>query len=171
MRFEIERKFLVANDGWRAATVERLPLRDGLIGHFSHGKVRVRIDGDRAWLTVKGPRDGFGRAEFEYAIPCPDAEAMLATVCVGGLIEKTRHRVPHAGLVWDVDVFGGILDGIILAEVELESQDQEFDRPAWVGAEVTGDVRFRQATLLHLCARAKGRITLDDILALPSIAA
>ncbi len=167
MRFEIERKFLVADDGWRAAATGRRSLRDGLIGQFGNGKVRVRLDEDRAWLTVKGARRGISRPEFEYPIPCADAEAMLGNVCTGGVIEKTRHCVPHDGLTWVVDEFGGCLAGIVLAEVELEAEDQPFRKPYWVGDEVTGDARFRQTALLHLCGRMVRPVTMADILALP----
>lgn len=167
MRFEIERKFLVAHEGWRASATGRRGLRDGLVGQFGRGKVRVRLDEGRAWLTVKGARLGIGRPEFEYEIPCADAEAMLREVCVGGVIEKTRHCVPHDGLTWVVDEFGGSLAGIVLAEVELDAEDQPFSRPDWAGDEVTGDLRFRQTTLLHLCGQMGRPVTMADILALP----
>ncbi|MBX9931367.1 MAG: CYTH domain-containing protein [Methylobacterium sp.] len=166
MRFEIERKFLVAHDGWRKAATRVRYLKDGLIGQFGRGKVRVRLDDDGAWLTVKGARaESIARPEFEYEIPRDDAEAMLRTVCTGCLIEKDRFCVPHAGLVWEVDVFRGSLDGIVLAEVELEQEDQAFDKPDWVGEEVTADLRFRQSTLLHLCSKATQPITIEDVLA------
>ena len=93
MRFEVERKFLVADDGWRSAVVSRRRLTDGLIGRFETGsKVRVRLDEDRAWLTVKGARSGITRAEFEYAIPLSDAERLLSDVCTGHIVEKDRQR-------------------------------------------------------------------------------
>ncbi|RVU20770.1 CYTH domain-containing protein [Methylobacterium oryzihabitans] len=157
MRFEVERKFLVSHDGWRPRAVRRRRLRDGLIGQFPAGKVRVRLDDDGAWLTVKGPRVGIGRPEFEYAIPREDAEAMMRGLCAGDLIEKTRYEVPHAGLTWEVDVYEGSLAGIVLAEVELDHDDQPFEAPDWTGREVTGDPRFRQATLLRLGAEAGRR--------------
>lgn len=166
MRFEIERKFLVAHDGWRsdAAAIHRL--RDGLIGQFSDSKVRVRLDAERAWLTVKGARVGLGRPEFEYEIPQADAEAMVGAVCQGCLIEKTRYCVPHAGLTWVVDVYEGDLTGIVLAEVELEHEDQVFTLPDWAGLEVSGDVRFRQTTLLRLRAELGHPLTPALILGL-----
>lgn len=167
MRFEIERKFLVAHDGWRAAVTHRMELRDGLVGQFARGKVRVRLDGGRAWLTVKGARQGIARPEFEYEIPVEDAEHMLEGICVGRTIEKIRSVVPFRGLTWTVDEFQGPLAGIVLAEVELDDPAQDFARPDWIGREVTGDLRFRQSTLLHLCREAEGTIGLVDILALP----
>src|SRR4051812_10488219 len=120
MQFEVERKFLVAHDGWRSAATGSRHLRDGLIGPYHSSKVRVRQDGERAWLTVKGPRAGLGRLEFEYEIPMDHANEMLRSVCEGMQIEKVRYDVPHAGLVWEVDVYQGSLTGVILAEVELE---------------------------------------------------
>ncbi|MBA9067812.1 CYTH domain-containing protein [Methylorubrum extorquens] len=167
MRFEVERKFLVADDGWKAGVVRRHRLTDGLIGQFDTGKVRVRLDEDRAWLTIKGARVGLGRPEFEYEIPRADAEAMMRLVCDTCFIEKTRHCVPHAGLVWEIDVYGGTLAGMILAEVELEHEDQAFERPAWLGLEVTGDPRFRQSALLRRFEEAGRRVTLEEVLAAP----
>ena len=169
MRFEIERKFMVTDDRWREAATGARNLKDGLVGHFARSKVRVRLDAERAWLTVKGGRVGGGisRPEFEYEIPPADAEAMLRDVCVGCLIEKPRYCVSHAGLTWEVDVFQGALTGIILAEVELTHEAQVFERPDWVGDEVTADLRFRQSTLLHLCGQANRPVTLADMLALP----
>ncbi|CAX22457.1 conserved protein of unknown function [Methylorubrum extorquens DM4] len=169
MRFEIERKFMVTDDRWREAATGARNLKDGLVGHFARGKVRVRRDEERAWLTVKGGRvdGGISRPEFEYEISPADAEAMLRNVCVGCLIEKTRYCVPHAGLIWEVDVFQGALAGIILAEVELTHEAQVFERPNWAGEEVTADLRFRQSTLLHLYGQSDRPVTLADVLALP----
>ncbi|SDB21405.1 CYTH domain-containing protein [Belnapia rosea] len=112
MAYEIERKFLVANDGWRAAASGSSRLRDGLIARFGSGKVRVRLDGDRGLLTVKGPRVGLRRAEYEYEIPAVEAEEMLRTLADGPIVEKTRFRVPHGSLTWEVDVHEGILAGL-----------------------------------------------------------
>lgn len=168
MRFEVERKFLVADDGWRAGVISRRRLIDGLIGRFETGsKVRVRLDEDRAWLTVKGERVGLGRPEFEYEIPRTDAESMLSLVCDTCLIEKTRHCVPYGGLLWEIDVYGGTLEGMVLAEVELEHEAQDFERPPWLGREVTGDPRFRQSALLHRSGEAGRIVTLDEVLAAP----
>lgn len=169
MRVEIERKFLVANDGWRSAVSNVRYLKDGLIGQSVLGKARVRLERDRAVLTVKGARSdaAIARPEFEYEIPRADAEAMLGSVCLGRMIEKTRHSVPHEGLVWEIDVFGGAFVGIVLAEVELEDVAQPFSRPDWLGEEVTGDPRFRQSSLFALCADACGPVTMDQVLARP----
>lgn len=169
MRFEIERKFLVANDGWRSGAIHARRLKDGLIGQGERGKARVRLEQDRAWLTVKGVRGGgISRPEFEYEIPMADAEAMLENVCAGCLIEKVRHAVPHDGLTWEIDVFGGALAGIVLAEIELEHEAQAFAKPDWLGEEVTGDPRFRLSRLLSLCSGFEGMVTMADVLEAPA---
>lgn len=165
MRFEVERKFLVASDDWRRAATGRRRLRDGLIVQAGGGKVRVRLDETRAWLTVKGPRTGLGRPEFEYEIPPSDAEAMMEAVCPGDQIQKVRHSVPHAGLVWEVDAFEGDLAGLILAEVEVAHETQPLLVPSWAGPEVSADPRFRQTALLRLRAETGRPLTLDDVLA------
>ncbi|MBB3949989.1 CYTH domain-containing protein [Aureimonas jatrophae] len=164
MHLEIERKFLVAGEGWRERATGRRALRDGLVSQGSNGKVRVRLDGERAWLTVKGARSGISRTEFEYEIPVADAEHMLAHVCSGSVIEKTRFLVPHAGQAWEVDVFQGRLEGLVWAEVELQSETQTVTLPPWAGREVTGDPRFRHANLLMLCAHDPQRTGLADLL-------
>jgi CYTH domain-containing protein len=148
MPIEIERKFLVINDGWRGAGIDSQRIRDGILARFGEGKVRVRITDDRAWFTVKGPRMGLSRAEFEYEIPCSEAEDILNGLCAGPLIEKTRHFVPHDGLTWEVDVYEGALVGLVLAEIELEREDQAFTMPDWVGSEVTGNPRYKKSNLL-----------------------
>jgi adenylate cyclase len=148
MAAEIERKFLVAGQGWREGVVRSERLRDGLIARFGDGKVRVHQGEGRAWMAVKGPRFGFSRAEFEYEIPLADAEEMLATLCDGPIIDKLRHCVPHAGRIWSVDVHHGPLEGLVLAEVELPSVDAHVELPAWIGREVTGDPLFRRDALL-----------------------
>jgi CYTH domain-containing protein len=147
---EIERKFLVSNDGWRSAAVASRRLRDGLIARFDSGKVRVRLEPSRAWLTVKGPKTGHSRQEFEYQIPYADADQMLRTLCSGPIIEKTRYVVPHHNVIWEVDVHEGALKGLVLAEVELEHEGQELALPSWIGREVTDDPRYRKAALLNL---------------------
>jgi CYTH domain-containing protein len=150
---EIERKFLLANDSWRAGVVQTYSLTDGLIARFGEGKVRIRHAGDRAWITVKGPRSGISRPEFEYEIPLGEAEEILA-LCDLPHIEKTRHIVPYAGLNWAVDVHSGCLTGIEFAEVELDYPDQPISLPPWAGDEVTHDLRYRKATLLSLSGQA-----------------
>jgi adenylate cyclase len=148
MALEIERKFLVANDGWKREVVKRERLRDGLIARFGEGKVRVRLTESNAWLTIKGPREGISRLEFESEIPRGDAEHMLRTLCQADpVLEKVRHTVPFGGLDWTIDVYTEPLTGVVLAEVELEHPDQHLQLPPWVGEEVTNDPRFKKSAL------------------------
>ena len=148
MPLEIERKFLVIGDGWRAGA-SRQRFCQGYLARADGVTVRVRRTGSFAYLTIKGEPDGIVRAEFEYAVPVDDAEAMLKALCARPLIEKTRHLVPYGGLVWHVDEFGGDNAGLILAEVELERPDQPVPLPPWVGAEVTHDPRYRNSNLVE----------------------
>jgi adenylate cyclase len=147
MGFEIERRFLVAGDGWQDGADAGTRIVQGYVVADAARAVRVRVAGERAWLTLKGPTRGATRSEFEYPIPVDDALALLATLCGEGRVEKTRHRVLHAGRVWEVDVFGGAHAGLVLAEVELPAEDAPLARPAWVGTEVTRDVRYSNAVL------------------------
>jgi adenylate cyclase len=144
---EIERKFLVASDEWRQQAEPGVRYRQGYLSAQPRATVRVRVAGERAFLTVKGEAAGLVRPEFEYAIPLPDAEAMLAGLCGGPLVEKTRYRVPHSGHIWEVDVFEGDNAGLVVAELELTHPDEPFARPPWLGREVTGDARYLNARL------------------------
>ena len=154
---EIERKFLVADDGWRAHAVRHEHLRDGLICHSAERKVRVRIRDDSATLTIKAKREGIRDVEFEYAIPVSDAREMIASHCGDLVLEKTRYFVPNAGLVWHVDVYEGLLDGVILAEVELPDEKTDLPLPGWVGAEVTGRPEYKKITLQRIRQAALAR--------------
>ncbi|MDB6179309.1 CYTH domain-containing protein [Paracoccus sp. Z330] len=146
---EIERKFLLVNDSWREHVSQAVNLRDGLIAFEGGRKVRIRFYNERATLTVKGPRQGITRDEFEYEIPHSDGLAMLDAHCPSGVMEKTRYHVPYGGFEWIVDEYRGILDGIILAEVELPSEDIDFPKPPWAGQEVTGQPEYRQINMLR----------------------
>ena len=147
MAQEIERKFLVVGDAWRALAAET-SYRQGYLATAKGRTVRVRRAGEKAYLTVKGPSAGASRAEFEYEIPTGDADAMLETLCVRPLIEKTRRKIPFEGLVWDVDEFAGDNEGLVVAEVELTEEGQEVSLPDWVGEEVTHDPRYFNANLV-----------------------
>ena len=151
MGTEIERKFLVAGEGWRAQAMgPGLPLRQGYL-HAGPPIVRIRQVGEAGFLTIKGP-GLLARAEYEYPIPAAEAAELLATLCRPPIIEKTRTRVRHGGLVWEVDEFAGHLAGLVLAEVELASADQPFARPDWLGREVTEDARYQNAALSRAAA-------------------
>lgn len=146
MAREIERKFLVTGDGWRAGTAS--DYRQGYLSIDKHRTVRIRVSGDTAHLTVKGITEGATRAEYEYPIPVGDAKLMLDTLCLRPLIEKRRYRVVHQGMTWEVDEFRGDNAGLVVAEIELRDELQPFDKPDWVGEEVTSDARFYNANLV-----------------------
>lgn len=148
MGIEIERKFLVKKEVWNA-----LQKPDGKYyrqGYLLNGKdrvVRVRIAGDRGFITIKGAAEGISRLEYEYEIPKLDAQEMLDRFQPEGT-EKTRYRIPEgSGLTWEVDEFLGANDGLIVAEIELSSEEQVFARPEWLGVEVTHDERYYNASL------------------------
>ena len=148
MSLEIERKFLVANEGWKTVVIRSVRIRDGLIANNKGHKARVRIANDVATIALKSRRRGPVRTEFEYAIPRSDAEEMLRTMCDGNVLDKVRHFVLHKGNNWHVDIYEGLLDGVILAEIELADAGQEYALPDWIGAEVTSDPRYRKVNML-----------------------
>jgi adenylate cyclase len=143
---EIERKFLVDGLGWQACAVAADELCQGYLSMDPDRTVRVRLAGERAWLTIKGRARGAARAEFEYRIPVADARELLQ-LCLAPLVEKTRYRIPFAGRTWEVDVFAGANRGLVLAEVELDSPDAVVTLPPWLGNEVTTDHRYANANL------------------------
>lgn len=153
MALEIERKFLVTGDGWRAAAHAVVPMAQGYIndqGALDRGdqraSVRVRIAGDQAWLNLKSRELGHTRQEFEYPVPLADGRALLE-LCVGGVIDKRRHLVRHGAHLWEVDEFLGDNAGLVVAEVELGSAGEAFERPDWLGAEVTDSARYYNLAL------------------------
>ena len=143
---EIERKFLVRSDGWREEVSSSHRLRQGYLAIDGKNNVRVRTDGSRAWLTVKGQAEGISRPEFEYEIPAGDAEGLL-DLCRGRVIDKTRHLVPGGQHTWEVDEFAGINAGLVVAEIELRAEVEGFAKPSWLGEEVTDDARYLNANL------------------------
>ena len=148
MAIEIERKFLVDGDSWRrGATGPRI--RQGYLCSSAERAVRVRVMGDRAFLTIKGPQHGATRSEYEYAIPGQDATEMLEWLCGRPLIEKTRYHLMADGREWVVDEFEGENAGLIIAEVELEIEDQAITLPEWVGREVTDEPRYLNVNLIR----------------------
>lgn len=148
MGIEIERKFLMKNDGWRGIGTP-LTLKQGYLSSHPDRIVRVRIEGETAKLTVKGRVSGATRGEWEYPIPMEDANRFLDELCEKPLIEKTRHRIPYEGYIWEVDEFFGDNAGLVLAEIELQSESQEFPMPDWIGEEVTQDIRYFNSNLLR----------------------
>lgn len=144
MGVEIERKFLVRGDDWRQG--EGRYLCQAYLNRDPARTVRVRIDGEQAFLTIKGRSVGATRSEFEYAIPVAEARALLA-LADGPAVEKRRHLVPMGELVWEIDEFLGANAPLVVAEIELPREDQPFERPAWVGEEVTQDPRYFNSAL------------------------
>lgn len=144
---EIERKFRVTGEGWKSA--EGVPFRQGYLSTDKERTVRVRIEGERAVLTVKGLTEGLTRREFEYEIPLAEAAEMLDELCERPLIEKRRHTLDHAGHTWEVDEFLGENAGLVVAEIELESEGESFERPDWLGEEVSDDPRYYNANLVR----------------------
>ena len=156
MAVEIERKFLVTSDAWRAQAVRAQRMLQGYLIDASlvqtqtgtRCSLRVRIGGETAWLNIKSATLGVERLEYDYPIPVADAERMLGDFC-NGVVEKVRHYVPHAGLIFEVDEFLGGNAGLVVAEVELQSADQPIDKPVWLGHEVTHHLRYYNLNLLE----------------------
>lgn len=142
MALEIERKFLLRSDAWRQHVAKRTLLRQGYLGASSRSSIRARIAGDRAWLNLKSKRSGLSRLEYEYEIPVSEANEMLIGLCEGPLIEKYRHELPLGNHLWEIDEFLGDNAGLIVAEIELDDENEMFERPEWVGDEVTHEARF-----------------------------
>ena len=148
MGVEIERKFLVRHDGWRRAALSRVEIVQGYLANTAKSSIRLRVAGNAATLSVKGMTPGMSRDEFEYAIPEPDAKALL-NLAVGQPIEKTRRRISFGGSTWEVDIFGGANRGLVVAEIELQSESDTFEKPEWLGAEVTADPRYANCNLIR----------------------
>lgn len=147
MAKEIERKFLVKGDAWRSLA-EGVSYRQGYLNSQKERTVRIRTVGEKAYLTVKGPTRGVTRTEFEYEIPYEDCLAMLEELAEKPIIEKKRYRIPAGSYVWEVDEFFGVNEGLILAEIELPSEDAVFEKPDWIGEEVSGEPRYFNSSLV-----------------------
>ncbi|MCU0976871.1 MAG: CYTH domain-containing protein [Steroidobacteraceae bacterium] len=149
MAVEIERKFLPASDAWRASVKDSVRLVQGYVANTPRCSVRVRIAGESAWLSLKSMDPGTTRHEFEYPVPREDAEQVLGGLCEGPLVEKIRHRVPAGRHCYEVDEFLGENAGLVVVEIELGAADEEFERPAWLGAEVTDQARYYNFMLVR----------------------
>ena len=148
MKIEIERKFRVAGDEWRAIADAGLFCEQGYISSGPDQiTVRVRRIGDRGFLTLKGVAEGISRSELEYEIPVVEAEYMLENFCADRIVSKTRFLVGIGGFTWEIDEFSGKNQGLIIAEIELESEDQVFPVPDWLGEDVSLDFRYTNASL------------------------
>lgn len=152
MAIEIERKFLLLNDSWRAAADAGTRLLQGYMSRVTgkdavRSSIRIRTDGERGYLNIKSASLGIRRQEYEYPIPLADAEEMLAQLCVGAVIEKTRYHVRVGDHLWEIDVFAGDNAGLIVAEIELGDESEMFERPDWLGDEVSADPRYYNSCL------------------------
>ncbi|MBF0544711.1 MAG: CYTH domain-containing protein [Candidatus Riflebacteria bacterium] len=148
MGLEIERKFLIIGDSWRNLA-KGILYRQGYIPAIGGTTVRVRTAGEKGFLTLKSMTVGLTRDEYEYEIPLKDACEMLSLFCGGRYIEKHRYKITAGNFIWEIDEFHGANSGLILAEIELTSEDCQFEKPAWIGREVTTDFRYRNSNLLN----------------------
>ena len=147
MATEIERKFLVKSDAWRARAEPGIRFRQGYLAGGGKASVRVRVEGESANLNIKSATLGVRRQEYEYPIPLDDAHQMLDSLCEGRLVEKTRYCVTVGNHVWEVDVFEGDNAGLVVAEIELSHEEEVFVRPDWAGDEVSHDPRYYNVCL------------------------
>jgi len=143
---EMEKKFKVVHEGWRQGASGIL-LKQAYLSTDPDRTIRVRIEGTKARLTVKGPLQGLSRLEFEYKIPLGDGEAMLVNLCKNHPIEKLRFRIPFKGHIFEVDEFRGENQGLVIAEVELKEEEEPLELPDWIGDEVTSDERYYNSYL------------------------
>ncbi len=146
MAVEIERKFLIKGRPWESEPGKRQRLQQGYLNHDKQRTTRVRIAGNQAFLTIKGANQGAMRLEFEYPIPLDDARQLLA-LCEGSVIDKYRHCLHYAGMTWEIDEFLGDNAGLVVAEIELNNEQQRFARPDWLSTEVTSDPRYYNSNL------------------------
>ena len=149
MATEIERKFLIRDDRWRQQADGGQRIAQGYLIGGRDASVRVRIEGDQANLNIKSATLGIYRQEYEYPIPLEDAREMLDNLCEKPVIEKVRYHVSYTGHVWEIDVFEGENAGLVVAEIELDSEDETFEQPDWLGEEVSDDERYYNVSLVN----------------------
>lgn len=147
MPTEIERKYLLRNDDWRLQADKGTKYVQGYLIGSKAASVRVRVEGEKAFINIKSATLGVRRQEYEYPIPVEEARELLDTLCEQPLVEKTRHVVNYEGLEWEIDVFEGKNEGLIVAEVELDAEDQKISLPAWCGQEVSEEPRYYNVSL------------------------
>ena len=147
MPIEIERKFLLRDESWRLQADAGTTMRQGYLSNNAKSSIRVRISGEQANLNIKSSTPGTVRREYEYPIPVAEAEELLADLCHELLIEKIRYHVDVSGFTWEIDVFSGVNQGLIVAEIELDEIDQDFPRPSWLGREVSDEIRYYNSHL------------------------
>ena len=148
MATEIERKFLVLNDDWRGIVRSDMKIIQAYLATNESSSTRIRIQNDKANINIKSATLGITRSEFEYAIPVVDAQSMIDDLCIKPVIEKTRYIVKYMHHTWEIDVFSGDNQGLIVAEIELSSPDEAFEKPSWLGEEVSNDARYYNVCLV-----------------------
>jgi len=148
MPVEIERKFLLANDDWRNQVVRSSRIRQGYMGNVDKASVRIRVQGARANINIKSATLEMRRMEYEYEIPLGEAEEMLDQLCNTPQIDKTRFIVEQGKHIWEIDEFYGDNEGLLVAEIELATEGEVFDKPQWLGEEVTNDPRYYNVNLI-----------------------
>jgi len=147
MPIEIERKYLLRNDDWRLNANQGAQYKQGYITGSELASVRIRTEGEHAFINIKSATLGVTRQEYEYPVPWGEALEILSSLCAKPLIKKTRYIVRDNGNEWEVDVFGGENEGLIVAEIELQSEEQSFELPGWCGREVSDDPRYYNVNL------------------------
>lgn len=148
MATEIERKFLVTNDSWKKEVTSTAEYTQGYLATERSCSIRIRVEQNRASLNIKSATLGISRNEYDYPIPLSEANEILQDLCIKPLLKKTRYHVPHGTHVWEIDVFDGDNKGLVVAEIELETQDELFSRPDWLGEEVSDDPRYYNVRLV-----------------------
>ena len=149
MATEIERKFLVINDDWRGIVESEMQIVQAYLGNNEFSSTRIRIQDDKANINIKSATLGISRTEFEYDIPVVDAQLIIDDLCIKPVIAKTRFIVEHMNHTWEIDVFSGDNEGLIVAEIELSSPDEAFEKPSWLGEEVSNDARYYNVCLVR----------------------
>ncbi len=150
MPIEIERKFLLNNDNWRAEVKTSYRIRQGYMGEIDKASVRIRVQGDKANINIKSATLAMRRMEYEYAIPLNEAEEMLDQLCKQPQVDKTRYIVEQGKHKWEIDEFYGDNEGLLVAEIELSDEAEAFEKPQWIGKEVTEDSRYYNVNLIEL---------------------
>ncbi len=159
MPMEIERKFLLKNDHWRAFARRQESMRQGYLAGDQRCSIRIRITGDAAFLNIKSATLGVSRHEFEYAVPVPEATEMFALFCAQRSLSKDRYYVPNGPHTWEIDVFHGDNEGLVVAEIELSSPTETFAIPDWLGEEVSDDPRYYNSRLIEFPFRGWPAVT------------
>jgi adenylate cyclase len=162
MAIEIERRFLLSNDAWRASVARSTRITQGYLAITENSVIRVRVRDTKGYVTIKSRDGGLARQEFEYSIPLDDAKALL-NLCGKRILEKTRHEVSYAGYCWEIDEYLAPLGDLIIAEVELRSESEDPPRPAWIGDDITHDGSFSNAALAQLVEELHGRKAQRDV--------